>query len=135
MRFLGKHFLVRSQDEDATARQYTICNVLRPQLYEELIRLLRTEDKNFQTLKGLLREEDTNYMCFVVKNYNSETGLSKKLHENEEGSTFLVQGPLGKRLDVAPTGIYFCFAAGTGVLPFMDLVAQLALANLGVLFR
>ena len=42
---------------------------------------------------------------------------------------------MGRKLDVEPTGTYFCFCAGTGVLPFMDLVGQLAFANLGILDR
>jgi hypothetical protein len=42
---------------------------------------------------------------------------------------------MGRKLDVEPTGTYFCFCAGTGVLPFMDLIGQLAFANLGILDR
>lgn len=42
-----------------------------------------------------------------------------------------VSGPFGKGLEVASDGIHIAFAAGTGVLTFMDLVAQIALFNLG----
>jgi hypothetical protein len=66
---LGKHFLVRSLDKDRTARQYTICNVLRPKVYDELIRLLRTDDKNMTKLFNLLDNKDTNSVMFVVKRY------------------------------------------------------------------
>lgn len=38
---------------------------------------------------------------------------------------------MGKGLMVKPTGVHVAFAAGTGVLVFIDLVAQLALVNLG----
>jgi NAD(P)H-flavin reductase len=41
-----------------------------------------------------------------------------------------VSGPFGKGLEVASDGIHIAFAAGTGVLTFMDLVAQIALFNL-----
>ena len=42
-----------------------------------------------------------------------------------------VSGPYGKGLDINSDGIHIAFAAGTGVLTFMDLVAQIALFNLG----
>jgi NAD(P)H-flavin reductase len=42
-----------------------------------------------------------------------------------------VSGPFGKGLEVTSDGIHIAFAAGTGVLTFMDLVAQIALFNLG----
>ena len=75
---------MRSRDDDATARQYTICNIMRPGLYEELIRLLRCEDKNMTHLFSLIREDTVNSMMFVVKNYNSQTGLSNKLHTKQD---------------------------------------------------
>jgi hypothetical protein len=44
------------------------------------------------------------------------------------GELFEVKGPLGRGLMVKSTGVHVVFAAGTGVLCFVDLVAQLALA-------
>jgi len=44
-------------------------------------------------------------------------------------------GPLGKGLGLMPSsnGIHMVFAAGTGVLPFMDMVAKLLRQELGAL--
>lgn len=39
---------------------------------------------------------------------------------------------MGKSLNVHPDGKHIAFAAGTGILPFMDLVAQIAYHNLGI---
>jgi len=39
---------------------------------------------------------------------------------------------MGKPLGIESSGTYVCFAGGTGLLPFMDLIAQLAYANLGM---
>jgi NAD(P)H-flavin reductase len=47
---------------------------------------------------------------------------------NHSGERFEVKGPLGRGLMVKPKGVHIVFAAGTGVLCFVDLVAQLALA-------
>ena len=42
-------------------------------------------------------------------------------------------GPMGKGLSVQSEGIHIAFAGGTGALTFVDLVAHLALENLGLL--
>ena len=39
-------------------------------------------------------------------------------------------GPMGKGLMVNRSGVHVAFAAGTGVLVFVDLVMHLALVNL-----
>jgi NAD(P)H-flavin reductase len=43
--------------------------------------------------------------------------------------TFSVKGPYGKGLSLKPTGVHIAFAAGTGVLVFLDLVARIILHN------
>jgi hypothetical protein len=58
---------------------------------------------------------------FVIKNYNQPTGLSYRI--NQANEQFEVKGPMGKSLNVQTTGLHIAFGAGTGVLPFMDLVA------------
>ena len=40
-------------------------------------------------------------------------------------------GPLGKGLNVKPTGVHIAFSGGTGVLVYIDLVAYLIRENLG----
>ena len=105
---------------------------MRPKVYEELIRVLRTDDKNLTKLFNKLDHDENNSMMFVVKDYDSATGLSHRLHV-EHDAKYEMKGPLGKRLDVEPAGVYYVFAAGTGVLPFMDLIGQLAFANLGIM--
>jgi hypothetical protein len=46
--------------------------------------------------------------------------------------TFTVKGPFGKGLSLSPTGTHVAFAAGTGVLVFIDLVTRILLHNTGV---
>lgn len=45
---------------------------------------------------------------------------------------FLVKGPMGKSLNVQSEGYHIIFAGGTGILPFMDLIAQVCYFNLGL---
>ena len=42
---------------------------------------------------------------------------------------FLVKGPMGKGLGIKSTGVHVAFAAGTGVLVFLDLVTRIILHN------
>jgi hypothetical protein len=75
----------------------------------------------------------TNSISFTIKNYKSQSGLSKQIHQPcGPNQVFKVQGLLGRGLLVQSAGEYVVFAAGTGILCYLDLVAQLALANLGV---
>lgn len=60
-------------------------------------------------------------MLFTIKNYKQPSGLSSKFWQT--GNKFKVKGPMGKPLGVSEHGVHVCFAGGTGVLPFMDLVA------------
>jgi len=63
-------------------------------------------------------------LSLTMKNYRVG-GLSQTVHE-KNGAHFKVSGPLGRSLNVDPTGLNVAFAAGTGVLPFMDLAGFIA---------
>ena len=54
-----------------------------------------------------------------------------KFYQEQIDRKLEISGPFGKGLEVSSDGIHIAFAAGTGVLTFMDLVAQIALFNLG----
>lgn len=49
--------------------------------------------------------------------------------EMSKQQEWVIEGPMGKGLDVQRSGIHLAFTAGTGVLPFLDLVAHLILLN------
>lgn len=53
-------------------------------------------------------------------------GDSLKMKVNCQ-QVFQVKGPMGQGLQVNPRGKHIAFTAGTGVLPFMDLIAHLIL--------
>ena len=69
-------------------------------------------------------------MMFTIKNYGR--GLSGLVHTAMDDRRFEVKGPLGKGLRVQPTGVHIAFAAGTGVLCFVDLVAALIQSTLDI---
>lgn len=68
--------------------------------------------------------QDQNTMCFTVKNYKLPLGVSTRFFKNQEYETFEVAGPFGKGLEPDINGgVHIAFAAGTGTLTFLDLVA------------
>lgn len=73
----------------------------------------------------------------TIKNYNTDNGLSAIISESSNESEFLIKGPMGRGLGLGnggvPSGDYVAFAAGTGVLPFIDLAAYILLNNTGSL--
>ena len=67
-------------------------------------------------------------MSFCIKNYDNPKGLSSKIHG--AASRFEVKGPMGPGLRPHIQGDHIAFAAGTGVLCFVDLVAEIARVNM-----
>ena len=45
----------------------------------------------------------------------------------DKSACYQIKGPMGKGLDIQPTGKHIALAAGTGILVFIDLVAHLIL--------
>ena len=71
--------------------------------------------------------DPSDLLSLIVKNY--ERGLSKAFFSTENEVKYKVSGPFG--IGILPDncmsgGTFVAFAAGTGVLCFMDLVALMA---------
>jgi hypothetical protein len=54
---IGKHFLVRNLDGKKVARHYTVCNVMRPEVYSALIQMLRKGGDDGSLDKTLTTED------------------------------------------------------------------------------
>ena len=127
--YLANHFLIRSLQQNNIARQYTICNTMHPELYNSYLRALKPEnDAQYQEFNRLLlKDKDSKMMAFCIKNYGVQTGLSYQIHSlNQNNDSFYeIKGPMGHGLRPKPKGLHIAFAAGTGVLCFVDFVASL----------
>jgi len=60
--------------------------------------------------------------------------LSAHIHGSVGQSKVQIEGPLGIGLGIKPRGRHVAFAAGTGILVFIDLVAHLILRLTGFNF-
>ena len=130
--FLGKHYLVHNLDgHKSIARHYTVCNAMQPEIYQGYLNALKDEsDPNYKALgKEMFVTNNSHQMTFCIKNYQQPRGLSTMIHN--ANARFEVKGPMGFGLLPKATGVHMVFAAGTGVLCFVDLVAELARLNLG----
>jgi hypothetical protein len=115
-------------------RHYTISNCMRPEFYSNVVKCLK-EDNPQIFPKVLLRPTQSNTVNVTIKNYNLTQGLSRMFFNSPENQfQFVIKGPMGKGLGLTPhsKGTYCAFAAGTGILVFVDLIARLALGILGV---
>lgn len=79
--------------------------------------------------KTVLDREDSNQMTFCIKTYRKPKGLSTMIFNAQ--NRFEVKGPMGFGLQAKASGHHMAFAAGTGVLCFIDLVAELCRLNVG----
>jgi len=105
---------------------------MAPRFYNELIRVLNDQSKVGTFDKSVLNSEDSNNMTFTIKNYKKTAGLSYKFFETDQRAEYQIKGPMGKGLAPSTTGIHLAFAAGTGNLCFVDLMAHVALSVLGL---
>ena len=116
-------------DDEKHFRHYTACNAMRPEIYKEYIRCLK-EDSGETFDQQLLDYEDKNFQMLTIKNYGR--GLSTRVHSATDNTRFEIKGPIGKGLEVSKTGVHIAFAAGTGALCFVDLVATLIMSTLNI---
>ena len=87
-----------------------------------------------RALAEFLSTEARNSVNLTIKNYKLQDGLSSKFFADNDG-LFGLTGPLGKGLGLTPNskGVHIAFSAGTGILPYVDMVAKLLLQEMGQL--
>lgn len=100
---------------------------MRKDFYTELVKCLN-EIPSFNS--KLLDTNPVSTLNVTVKDYNLKKGLSSKFLMNS--NKYTITGPLGKGLGLTTdsSGLFIGFAAGTGVLVFIDLVAKMILQDL-----
>ena len=104
-------------------------NCLRPKVYNEYLWALQyaIEGKEPKfNMKKYLDDKKADEFQVVIKNYDNPKGLSQKLTKADASIEYEIKGPLGKGLNPFSNGIHIAFTGGTGILPFIDLVAHLA---------
>lgn len=123
--WIGKHYIIASKRK---ARPYTNCSTLcsEYQVYQsDLIRLASEIILGVPSqAKIKVCQEYIDYLPAVIKQYPGKTALSRVIVESQEGAVFNIAGPIGRGLEIPEhfDGRVVMIAAGTGILPFVDLL-------------
>lgn len=75
-------------------------------------------------------------MNVTIKDYGQEFGLSTRFHDRDQMKDFYqIKGPMGRGLGLTKDsqGSFYAFTAGTGILPFLDLISRIALSELDLI--
>ena len=139
VKWMGRHFNLYFADKPGVKRQYTT--------------ILCMTDENIKFRKAVIDYFDSvtenniidnaafvpptdikkskNCLPFIIKRYEKNKGFSSLLHEVECADDIkkelFIEGPIGTGLELSETsaGLHILFAAGTGLLPFLDLLNYL----------
>lgn len=65
---LGKHFTVRTLTGVKPTRHYTVCNVMAPSVYQELVRLLKQKRENHLNYSELQSNSDSSLLIAAPEN-------------------------------------------------------------------
>jgi len=133
----GRHYLLRSFSRSKVKRHYSVASCMRNDAYQQYLGLVKQYRENpdgpFQFDAAVLPEAQKEpEVVFLCKNYRIETGLSHRLH-NDQNDLYQIKATLGKGLGLKETGTHIAFTAGTGILTFVDLAALILRANLGLI--
>mmetsp|Transcript_25617 Transcript_25617/g.19375 ORF Transcript_25617/g.19375 Transcript_25617/m.19375 type:complete len:222 (-) Transcript_25617:37-702(-) len=110
---------------------------MRKRTYAAYMKLFESagqrESINKSGAEVMYGEFDNNELCITIKTYNTPTGLATTFHLQDPSLEFNIFGPLSKGLAMKDTGTHMFFAAGTGVLTFLDAAGYLARVNAGII--
>lgn len=139
---LGRHFKVSFNNNSSLTRLYTSAFALtednynlRQNLYRYFEEVMNNKSVKFTPNEDYKKLQNT--LSLFIKNYPKEKGLSALIH-NLDGNqsyiserldeaaipTFKIEGPVGRGLELTPatSGNHVIICAGTGILPFIDLL-------------
>ncbi len=128
---MGKHFRICEVNNQSLSRHYTICNVMQPVVYQAYLKAIRSGNRFEKIDENCLKTDARDTCSFTIKNYDQAGGLSQKFYRGGGFDLYSIIGPIGKGLCHSNQGTHIAFAAGTGVLIFMDFVAFAARKALG----
>lgn len=129
---LGRHFSLSSVNLNKT-RYYSISMCLNSEMKKKHLELIENVKRleNDKNIKDLEINEDKMYsedFYLYIKKYNYHNALSGHIHSFDVNTQtdLIIRGPIGPGLNLfynALRGTNIIFAAGTGIIPFIDMIA------------
>jgi hypothetical protein len=122
--WMGKHFLVSNEIK---SRPYTVCVSLAPVYSAYIENLLSVLDLVLNGKLINIRPQLPEFFEMVplcIKAYEGKRPLSKEITQAAPDYGYQLEGPMGRGLEIPPgfTGEVVIIAAGTGILPFADIL-------------
>jgi len=130
----GRSYIVNSI-QNQVCRYYTICNCMNTKFYDTYIdafdSILNGTPRNLKSLNfENILDETSDEIELIMKYYpQTRKGISRQLVNATNDDYFYINAPVNKGLDFGgdvPVGTIIILVGGTGVLPFMDLLAYTA---------
>ena len=103
---------------------------MRNDIYPNLLKIalnMTNSHSEASLIRATIRDPH-NDLSLTIKNYHSHKGLSKFIHNDVASGcreVYEIKGPMGLGISLKQSGRHIAYTAGTGVLPFIDLVAHL----------
>ena len=92
LNMIGRHYLMAAASNPNLMRQYTVCNTMIPEFYNEIIKVCQfvIEGKKPIFDQKWFEFKNENRIYLTLKNYKVPTGLSAKIHAQKvnEGANF-----------------------------------------------
>lgn len=134
IRWMGKHFALSGNK--GVVRLYSICTALTPEYTKYLMDMMEFYHEQAanpnQDVKLPIHPETVDYIQLAVKLYDTPEGVSRELHYSSPNKMFLIEGPIGRgySFDDFFIGTISIIVGGTGIIPFLDLLAYLYLKTI-----
>ncbi|KAL4488438.1 hypothetical protein ABPG72_013006 [Tetrahymena utriculariae] len=131
MEWMGRHYTLSDLTNEKSTRIYTNCVCLTPYNLLLMQKMKQNYSQLIQTPQSTIDSTlppDSNVLPFVIKRYESPTGLSQYIHDETSNQTqsleILVEGPQGRGLELSSksSGLHLFIAGGTGILPYYDFL-------------
>lgn len=113
---------------------------MRSEVYMALLNLVedaangsKNADQYSRVIKQNIENNNKKDLTLSLKGYFAARGLSAILinavnkEETQPFEKTEIKGPLGLGLELKATGVHIAFAAGTGILPYVDALAHMIL--------
>ena len=123
--WIGTHFRVTAGDKGRRVqRYYSLCLFFNQSNMQRWIESATRLELQVSLASGRHQTEVPATLDIVVKEYPPHGRMSTHIHSLDPNDSLTITGPLGPGLLLTPelTGHFIGFGAGTGVLPFLDLV-------------
>ncbi|CAK64487.1 unnamed protein product (macronuclear) [Paramecium tetraurelia] len=123
----GQYFVIKSiEDDEISTRQYTMVLSMtyqRTKFRKDLSDLFKKILSLQSIQKEIPKEEEyCSELPLIIKRYQTKSGLSSFIHEDNRNGQYQIEGPYGNNITIENGNHLVFIAGGTGLFPFLDIL-------------